>query len=162
MDKWAETKPRDDNLSSQFFINIRQHPGDPSHAPAAVVMPAAAGAVAPVLTAIGSLLGAVGGLVTLLLLAIFMLLFGRDLVAAMLAEASAPNRKRYDPTRLVSATATSSRARSIARMELLGPRGRAAPPWLRALEIFPSPIGRRGATGSFTRSTCACLRIFSG
>ena len=59
-------------------------------------MPAAAGAVAPVLTAIGGLLSAVGGLVTLLLLAIFMLLFGRDLVAAMLAEASPSNRKRYE------------------------------------------------------------------
>jgi predicted PurR-regulated permease PerM len=59
-------------------------------------MPAAAGAVAPVLTAIGGLLSAVGGLVTLLLLAIFMLLFGCDLVAAMLAEASPSNRKRYE------------------------------------------------------------------
>jgi len=59
-------------------------------------MPAAAGAVAPVLTAIGGVLSAVGGLVTLLLLAIFMLLFGRDLVAALLAEASPPNRKRYE------------------------------------------------------------------
>src|SRR5712692_5321290 len=59
-------------------------------------MPAAAGAVAPVLTAIGSVLSAVGGLLTLLLLAIFMLLFGRDLIAAMLAEASAPHRKRYE------------------------------------------------------------------
>ena len=58
-------------------------------------VPAAAGAVAPVLTAIGSLLSAVAGLVTLLLLAIFMLLFGRDLVLAMLAEASPPNRTRY-------------------------------------------------------------------
>ncbi len=59
-------------------------------------MPAAAGAVAPVLTAIGSVLSAVGGLLTLLLLAIFMLLFGRDLIATMLAEASAPHRKRYE------------------------------------------------------------------
>src|SRR6266446_4240848 len=59
-------------------------------------MPAAAGAVAPVLTAIGGLLSAVAGLVTLLLLAIFMLLFGRDLVLAMLAEASPPNRRRYE------------------------------------------------------------------
>ena len=59
-------------------------------------MPAAAGAVAPVLTAIGGMLSAVGALVTLLLLAIFMLLFGRDLVAAMLAEASPSNRKRYE------------------------------------------------------------------
>ena len=59
-------------------------------------VPAAAGAVAPVLTAIGGVLSAVGGLVTLLLLAIFMLLFGRDLVAALLAEASPLNRRRYE------------------------------------------------------------------
>ena len=59
-------------------------------------MPAAAGAVAPVLTAIGGLLSAMAGLVTLLLLAIFMLLFGRQLVLAMLAEASPPNRRRYE------------------------------------------------------------------
>ena len=59
-------------------------------------MPAAAGAVAPVLTAIGGMLSAMAGLVTLLLLAIFMLLFGRDLVLAMLAEASPPNRRRYE------------------------------------------------------------------
>src|SRR3954471_6845919 len=59
-------------------------------------VPAAAGAVAPVLTAIGGLLSAMAGLVTLLLLAIFMLLFGRDLVLAMLAEASPPNRRRYE------------------------------------------------------------------
>jgi len=59
-------------------------------------MPAAAGAVAPVLTAIGGLLSALAGVVTLLLLAVFMLLFGGDLVAAMLAEASPANRKRYE------------------------------------------------------------------
>jgi putative heme transporter len=59
-------------------------------------MPVAAGAVAPVLTAIGGVLSALGGLVTLLLLAIFMLLFGRDLVAALLAEASPSNRQRYE------------------------------------------------------------------
>jgi predicted PurR-regulated permease PerM len=59
-------------------------------------VPTAAGAVAPVLTAIGGLLSAMAGLVTLLLLAIFMLLFGRDLVLAMLAEASPPNRRRYE------------------------------------------------------------------
>jgi predicted PurR-regulated permease PerM len=59
-------------------------------------VPAAAGAVAPVLTAITGVLSAAGGLVTLLLLAIFMLLFGRDLIASMLAEASPANRQRYD------------------------------------------------------------------
>src|SRR5207245_3116086 len=46
-------------------------------------VPAAAGAVAPLLTAIGSVFSAAAGLVTLLLLAIFMLLFGGDLIAAM-------------------------------------------------------------------------------
>lgn len=59
-------------------------------------MPAAAGAVAPVLVAIGGVLSAVAGLVTLLLLAIFMLLFGRELISAVLAEASAENRGRYE------------------------------------------------------------------
>jgi putative heme transporter len=58
-------------------------------------VPAATGAVVPVLTAIGGLLSALGGLVTLMLLAIFMLLFGGDLLDAMLAEASPPNRDRY-------------------------------------------------------------------
>jgi predicted PurR-regulated permease PerM len=59
-------------------------------------VPAAAGAVAPVLTAITGVLSAAGGLVTLILLAIFMLLFGGDLILAMLAEASPTNRKRYE------------------------------------------------------------------
>src|SRR5256885_3417484 len=51
-------------------------------------VPAAAGAVAPVLLAIGGALSAVGALVTLILLAIFMLLFGGELIEAVLAEAS--------------------------------------------------------------------------
>ena len=55
----------------------------------------AAGAVAPLLTAIGGVLSAVAGLVTLLLLAIFMLLFGGQVVGAILAEASERNRERY-------------------------------------------------------------------
>lgn len=59
-------------------------------------VPAAAGAVAPVLGAIGSVLSAAGGLVTLLLLAIFMLLFGRELIDAALAEIDARNRHRYE------------------------------------------------------------------
>ncbi|HZR11240.1 MAG TPA: AI-2E family transporter [Myxococcales bacterium] len=59
-------------------------------------VPAAAGAVAPVLVAIGSALSAVGGLVTLLLLAIFMLLFGRELLRAAIAEAAARNRGLYE------------------------------------------------------------------
>lgn len=57
--------------------------------------PVAAGAVAPLLSAIGGVLSAAAGFLTLLLLAIFMLLFGRDLISAMLAEASARNRTRY-------------------------------------------------------------------
>jgi predicted PurR-regulated permease PerM len=59
-------------------------------------VPAAAGAVAPLLVAIGSLFKAAAGLVTLLLLAIFMLLFGGDLVSTLLAEVSAPNRTQYE------------------------------------------------------------------
>lgn len=55
----------------------------------------AAGAVAPLLTAIGGVLSAVAGIITLLLLAIFMLLFGGEVIAAMLAEASTRNRDRY-------------------------------------------------------------------
>jgi predicted PurR-regulated permease PerM len=59
-------------------------------------VPAAAGAVAPLLTALGSIFSVAAGMVTLLLLAIFMLLFGPDLLAAMLSEASTHNRKRYE------------------------------------------------------------------
>lgn len=59
-------------------------------------VPAAAGAVAPLLLAIGGLVKAAAGLVTLLLLAIFMLLFGGDLVSSLLAEMSAANRKQYE------------------------------------------------------------------
>ncbi len=55
----------------------------------------AAGAVAPVLTAIGSVLSTVAGLITLLLLAIFMLLFGGALVEALLLETATRNRDRY-------------------------------------------------------------------
>src|SRR5258708_4236340 len=58
-------------------------------------VPAAAGAVAPVLTAIGGLLSAVAGLVTLPLLAIFMLLFRRHLVLSLLAQPSPPDPKPY-------------------------------------------------------------------
>jgi predicted PurR-regulated permease PerM len=58
-------------------------------------VPAAAGAVAPVLLAIGGALSAVGALVTLILLAIFMLLFGGELIEGALAEASPANRERY-------------------------------------------------------------------
>ena len=58
-------------------------------------VPTAAGAVAPVLLAIGGALSTIGALVTLVLLAIFMLLFGGDLIKAALAEASHVNRERY-------------------------------------------------------------------
>lgn len=58
--------------------------------------PAATGAVAPLLTVVGSVLRAAGGLVTLLLLAIFMLLFGGDLVASLVREASPGSRGRYE------------------------------------------------------------------
>jgi predicted PurR-regulated permease PerM len=59
-------------------------------------VPTAADAVAPALAAIGGVLRVAGGLVTLLLLAVFMLLFGGDLIAAVLAEASAEGRGRYE------------------------------------------------------------------
>jgi len=59
-------------------------------------VPAAAGAVAPVLVAIGGALSAIGTLVTLTLLAIFMLIFGGELIEAAIAEASPQNRERYE------------------------------------------------------------------
>jgi putative heme transporter len=58
--------------------------------------PAAAGAVAPVLGAIGGVLSAAAGLVTLLLLAVFMLIFGRELIGGMVAEASPRNRTTFE------------------------------------------------------------------
>jgi len=58
-------------------------------------VPAAAGAVAPVLVAIGGALSAIGTLVTLTLLAIFMLIFGGELIEAVIAEASTQNQERY-------------------------------------------------------------------
>src|SRR5438270_8718788 len=60
------------------------------------VVPAAAGAVTPVLAAIGGALSAVTAVVTLTLLAIFMLLFGGELIDSVLAEASPTNRDRYE------------------------------------------------------------------
>lgn len=59
-------------------------------------VPAAAGAVAPVLVAIGGVLSTAGALITLMLLAVFMLIFGGDLIAALLLEASPQNRARYE------------------------------------------------------------------
>ena len=55
----------------------------------------AAGAVAPVLNAIGGVLSAAGAGLTLLLLAVFMLLFGGELVEAMVRESGEQNRPRY-------------------------------------------------------------------
>src|SRR5947207_6721355 len=52
----------------------------------------ATGAVAPVLGAISGVLSAAAGLLTLLLLAIFMVIFSPDLLAALLAEFSERNR----------------------------------------------------------------------
>jgi predicted PurR-regulated permease PerM len=56
---------------------------------------AAAGAVSPVLSAIGGVVSAAGGLVGFLFLTVFMLVFGRDLVRAALAEVSPARRERY-------------------------------------------------------------------
>ena len=57
--------------------------------------PAAAGVVTPIVSALGGIATAVGGLLAFLFLAVFMLLFGRDLVAAFLAELRPPLRERY-------------------------------------------------------------------
>ena len=57
--------------------------------------PAAVGAVNPLLSAIGGAFTALAGLLAFLFLAIFMLVFGRDLVAAMLEELSPDSRERY-------------------------------------------------------------------
>ena len=56
----------------------------------------AKGAVTPVLAALGGLLSAVGGLVTLAFLVIFMLVFGGDVVKAMTREITEDNRWRYE------------------------------------------------------------------
>lgn len=57
---------------------------------------AATGAINPVLSAVGGVLSAVGGLITLLFLAIFILIFGPDLVTALLAETGLAGRPRYE------------------------------------------------------------------
>jgi predicted PurR-regulated permease PerM len=56
---------------------------------------ASSGALTPVLAAIGSVLSVLGGLVTLLFLTIFVLIFGPDLKDAFLAELEPDNRVRY-------------------------------------------------------------------
>jgi putative heme transporter len=58
--------------------------------------PAAVGAVNPLLTAIGGVVSALAGLLAFLFLAIFMLVFGRDLVSALLAELKPASRARYE------------------------------------------------------------------
>ncbi|MBS2028564.1 MAG: AI-2E family transporter [Deltaproteobacteria bacterium] len=55
----------------------------------------AAGAIDPVLAAIGSILGVVVGTVTITFLTIFVLVFGPDLVAGFLAEVDPSARERY-------------------------------------------------------------------
>lgn len=58
--------------------------------------PAAAGALTPVLSAIGGFVTALGGLLGFLFLTVFMLIFGGDLVALILAQASPASRHRYE------------------------------------------------------------------
>lgn len=57
---------------------------------------AATGAINPVLSAIGGALSVLGGLVTLLFLTIFVLIFGPNLKTALLAELSPDSRERYE------------------------------------------------------------------
>ncbi len=57
--------------------------------------PAATGAVSPVLSAIGGFVSAAGAVVAFAFLAIFMLVFGRELVGAALAELPSGARERY-------------------------------------------------------------------
>lgn len=56
---------------------------------------AAAGAVNPLLSTVGGIVTALAGLLACFFLAIFMLVFGRDLVAALLAELKPASRERY-------------------------------------------------------------------
>ena len=58
--------------------------------------PAAVGAMNPLLSAIGGVVTAVAGLLAFLFLAIFMLVFGRDLVTALVAELRPASRERYE------------------------------------------------------------------
>jgi putative heme transporter len=58
--------------------------------------PSAAGAVTPVLSAIGGAVTALGGLLGFLFLTVFMLIFGGDLVALVLAEVRPDSRHRYE------------------------------------------------------------------
>jgi putative heme transporter len=57
---------------------------------------AAIGAVNPLLSAIGGVVTALAGLLAFLFLTIFMLVFGRDLVAALSSELNSASRERYE------------------------------------------------------------------
>jgi putative heme transporter len=57
---------------------------------------AAIGAVNPLLSAIGGVVTAIAGLLAFLFLTIFMLVFGRDLVAALSSELNPASRERYE------------------------------------------------------------------
>lgn len=57
---------------------------------------AAAGAVNPLLSAVGGVVTGLAGLLAFLFLAIFMLVFGRDLMAAVSSELSPASRERYE------------------------------------------------------------------
>ena len=58
--------------------------------------PAAVGAVNPLLAAIGGVVAALAGLLAFLFIAVFMLVFGRDLVTALFAELKPESRERYE------------------------------------------------------------------
>jgi predicted PurR-regulated permease PerM len=57
--------------------------------------PAAVGAVNPLLAALGGVVAALAGLLAFFFLAVFMLIFGRDLVTALFAELKPASRERY-------------------------------------------------------------------
>jgi putative heme transporter len=56
----------------------------------------AVGAVNPLLSAVGSVASAIAGFVGFLFLALFMLIFGRDLVASLFADLEPAGRERFD------------------------------------------------------------------
>jgi predicted PurR-regulated permease PerM len=58
--------------------------------------PSALGAVNPLLSAIGGVVTALAGLLAFLFLALFMLVFGRDVVTALAAELRPASRERYE------------------------------------------------------------------
>lgn len=58
--------------------------------------PAAVGAVSPLLSAIGGVVTAITGLLAFVFLVVFMLVFGRDLLTAIVAELTPVHRDRYE------------------------------------------------------------------